>query len=251
MAGLCEGGNEPPGSLKANDDARPERPKTSTHEQGVELVADILQEDRRATCEELSEATGILPDSVPEERSPLPGDKIFQHLSTDFSSAGDAAEQEEGNRRNWRNQRVPPDPGHVRKLRTHLVRGKARGDETRASVGTVARYGARGMKIKGTARSGESRGSIWKRIPLEVQCNHQLRMDVCAVFHQCAWDEEAHRLEGADKVEETLCGEGDFCFETVVGACGQLFFRFREPPYNTLPCRLARKKRRHPFSIDD
>ncbi|KAJ4434231.1 hypothetical protein ANN_22779 [Periplaneta americana] len=41
-------------------------------------------------------------------RSLIPGDKIFQHPSIDFSSAGDAAEQEEGNRRNWLNQHVPP-----------------------------------------------------------------------------------------------------------------------------------------------
>ncbi|KAJ4446417.1 hypothetical protein ANN_13113 [Periplaneta americana] len=46
-----------------------------------------------------------------------------------------------------------------------------------------------------------------------VQRNHQLRMDV----YRCAGDEETHRLEGADKVEQTLCGEGDFWFETVVG----------------------------------
>ncbi|KAJ4451148.1 hypothetical protein ANN_02590 [Periplaneta americana] len=50
-----------------------------------------------------------------------------------------------------------------------------------------------------------------------LECNHQLRMDVYAVFHQCAGDEETHRLESADKVEQTLCGEGDFCFETVAG----------------------------------
>ncbi|KAJ4447936.1 hypothetical protein ANN_09945 [Periplaneta americana] len=85
---------------------------------------------------------------------------------------------------------------------------------------------------------------------LLIQCNHQLRMDVYAV-HQCAGDEETHGLEGADKVEQTLCGESDFCFETVVGACEELFFRFREPPHNTLPCRLTREKCRHPFSIDD
>ncbi|KAJ4440116.1 hypothetical protein ANN_08253 [Periplaneta americana] len=83
------------------------------------------------------------------------------------------------------------------------------------------------------------------------QCNHQLRMDVYAVFHQCAGDEGTHHLEGADKIEQTLCGEGDFCFEIVLGTCGGLFFSFREPPHNTLPCRLAREKCRHPFSIDD
>jgi transposase len=42
-----------------NDDPRPGRPKTSTDERSVKLVADFLAEDRRATCEEISEATGI------------------------------------------------------------------------------------------------------------------------------------------------------------------------------------------------
>lgn len=39
--------------------ARPERPKASTGERSVKLVPDALEEDRRATCEELSEATGV------------------------------------------------------------------------------------------------------------------------------------------------------------------------------------------------
>ncbi|KAJ4451059.1 hypothetical protein ANN_02496 [Periplaneta americana] len=47
-----------------DDDARPGRPKTSTHEKSVKLVADAFQEDRRAMCEELSEATGISPNPV-------------------------------------------------------------------------------------------------------------------------------------------------------------------------------------------
>ncbi|KAJ4426688.1 hypothetical protein ANN_26486 [Periplaneta americana] len=92
MEGLCEGGNETPGSLKASNEARnpqrsgvygeltmdrnavsrwatrfrvsldndvrPGRLKISTHEQSVKLLADALQEDRRPTCDELSEATG-------------------------------------------------------------------------------------------------------------------------------------------------------------------------------------------------
>ena len=47
-----------------NDDTRPGRPKTSTDERSVKLVADCLAEDRRATCEEISQATGISRTSV-------------------------------------------------------------------------------------------------------------------------------------------------------------------------------------------
>ncbi|KAJ4445856.1 hypothetical protein ANN_12541 [Periplaneta americana] len=50
--------------VSLDDDARPGRQKTSTHEQSVKLVAGALQEDRRATCEELPEATRISPNSV-------------------------------------------------------------------------------------------------------------------------------------------------------------------------------------------
>jgi DNA-binding Lrp family transcriptional regulator len=52
------------GRVAINDDTRPGRPKTSTDERSVRLVADILAEDRRATCEEISQATGISPTSV-------------------------------------------------------------------------------------------------------------------------------------------------------------------------------------------
>ncbi|KAJ4444891.1 hypothetical protein ANN_06689 [Periplaneta americana] len=40
--------------------------------------------------------------------------------------------------------------------------------------------------------------------PEAIQCNQQLRMDVYAIFHQCAGDKETHRLEGGDKVEQTF-----------------------------------------------
>ena len=52
------------GRVTINEDPRPERPKTSTDEQSVKLVADFLAEDRRATCEEISQDTGISPTSV-------------------------------------------------------------------------------------------------------------------------------------------------------------------------------------------
>lgn len=52
------------GRVSINDDPRPGRPKTSTDERSVKLVTDVLEEDRRATCEEISEATGIPPTSV-------------------------------------------------------------------------------------------------------------------------------------------------------------------------------------------
>ena len=71
-----------------------------------------------------------------------------------------------------------------------------------------------------------------------------------AVFHQCSRDEETHFLEGADKREQTLCDEDDFCLETVPGTCGGLFFHFHQQPLNT-SCRLTRDECRHPFLIDD
>ena len=46
------------------DDKRPEKPKTSTDERSVKLVADFLAQDRRATCEEISQAAWISPTSV-------------------------------------------------------------------------------------------------------------------------------------------------------------------------------------------
>ena len=52
------------GRVTINDDQRPGRPKTSTDERSVRLVADFLEQDRRATCEEISQATGISPTSV-------------------------------------------------------------------------------------------------------------------------------------------------------------------------------------------
>lgn len=52
------------GRVSINDDPRPGRPKTSTDERSVKRVADALEQDRRATCEELSEVTGIPPTSV-------------------------------------------------------------------------------------------------------------------------------------------------------------------------------------------
>ena len=52
------------GRMSIDDDPRPGRPRTSTDERSVKLVTDALEKDRRATCEELSEATGISPTSV-------------------------------------------------------------------------------------------------------------------------------------------------------------------------------------------
>ena len=44
--------------MNIDNGPRPERPRTSTDERCVKLVADALEEDRRATCEELFRATG-------------------------------------------------------------------------------------------------------------------------------------------------------------------------------------------------
>jgi len=52
------------GHVTIKDDQRPGRPKTSTDERSVKLVADFLAQDRRATCEEISQAPGISPTSV-------------------------------------------------------------------------------------------------------------------------------------------------------------------------------------------
>ena len=52
------------GRVTINDNPRPGRPKTSTDERSVKLVANFLAQDSRATCGEISEATGISPTSV-------------------------------------------------------------------------------------------------------------------------------------------------------------------------------------------
>ena len=46
------------GCVSIDNDPRSGRPKTSTDERSAKLVADALEEDHRATCEELSRATG-------------------------------------------------------------------------------------------------------------------------------------------------------------------------------------------------
>ena len=52
------------GHVTINDDPRPGRPKTSTVERSMKLVVDFLAQDRRATCKEVSQATGISPTPV-------------------------------------------------------------------------------------------------------------------------------------------------------------------------------------------
>ena len=44
--------------VSIDNDPRSGRPRTPTDERSVKPVADALEEDRRATCEELSRATG-------------------------------------------------------------------------------------------------------------------------------------------------------------------------------------------------
>ena len=46
------------GCVSIDNNARPGRPRTSTDQRSVKLLADALEEDRRETCEELSRATG-------------------------------------------------------------------------------------------------------------------------------------------------------------------------------------------------
>ena len=52
------------GRVTLNDDQRSARSKTSTDERSVKLVEDFLAQDRRETCEEISQATGISPASL-------------------------------------------------------------------------------------------------------------------------------------------------------------------------------------------
>lgn len=52
------------GRMSINDDAKSERSKTSTDELKLKLVADFLENVRRATWEEISEAIGILTTPV-------------------------------------------------------------------------------------------------------------------------------------------------------------------------------------------
>ena len=49
------------GCVSIDNDPRPGRLRTSTNEKSVKLVADTLEEDRHATCEELPRATGAKP----------------------------------------------------------------------------------------------------------------------------------------------------------------------------------------------
>ena len=44
--------------MSKGNDPIPGRPRISTNERSVKLVADALEKDRRATCEELSRAKG-------------------------------------------------------------------------------------------------------------------------------------------------------------------------------------------------
>ena len=52
------------GCVSIDSYPRPERPRISIEERSVKLVADALEEDRGATCEELPRATGVPATSV-------------------------------------------------------------------------------------------------------------------------------------------------------------------------------------------
>ena len=59
------------GCVNIDNDQRPGRPRTSTDEKSVKLLADVLEEDRRAACEELSRAKGakVLQENAQEPTS--------------------------------------------------------------------------------------------------------------------------------------------------------------------------------------
>ena len=63
------------GCVSIDKDPRPGRPITSTDERSVKLVAGTLEEDSRATCEELSRATRAKPsqENAQESTSVLRG----------------------------------------------------------------------------------------------------------------------------------------------------------------------------------
>ena len=48
------------GCVSIDNDPRPGRPRTSTHESSVKLVAYALEENRSAICEEFSRDMGVL-----------------------------------------------------------------------------------------------------------------------------------------------------------------------------------------------
>ena len=50
--------------MSRDHDPRPGRPRTSTEERSLKLVADALEENHHATCEELSRAMGVSATSV-------------------------------------------------------------------------------------------------------------------------------------------------------------------------------------------
>ena len=50
--------------MRIDHDLRPGRQRTLTDERSVKLVADVLEEDRRATYEELFRTTGVPATSV-------------------------------------------------------------------------------------------------------------------------------------------------------------------------------------------
>ena len=52
------------GCVSNDNDPRPGRPRSSTDERSVKLVADAFEEDRRATCEQLSRARRVPETSV-------------------------------------------------------------------------------------------------------------------------------------------------------------------------------------------
>ena len=58
--------------MSIDNDPIPGRPKTSTDERSVKFVADALDENRRAACEQLSRATGV------------PATRVFRVLTNDL-----------------------------------------------------------------------------------------------------------------------------------------------------------------------
>ena len=70
------------GCVSIDNDQRPGRPRTSPDERSVKLVADALEEDRHATCDDLSRARGAktLQENVQEPTSVL-HDNACPHIA--------------------------------------------------------------------------------------------------------------------------------------------------------------------------
>ena len=73
--------------MSIDNEPRPGRPRTSTYERSVNLLADALEEDHRATCEELSRDTRAKSsEENAQERTSISRGWVTQKNSWHYSS---------------------------------------------------------------------------------------------------------------------------------------------------------------------